>query len=51
MGMVDPATNPHGFTVDLLLVDLMCLQDKEGWVDSELFMSWVADLQVNSKKL
>uniref|UniRef100_K1P6G5 Uncharacterized protein n=1 Tax=Magallana gigas TaxID=29159 RepID=K1P6G5_MAGGI len=29
-----------------LLVNLMRLQDEKGWVDTELFMRQVADLQV-----
>lgn len=44
--MVGPTTNPLGFTVDLLLVNLVRLQDEKGWVDTELFMRQVADLQV-----
>lgn len=44
--MVGPTTNPLGFTVDPLLVNLVHLQDEKGWVDTELFMRQVADLQV-----
>lgn len=44
--MVGPTTNPLGFTVDPLWVNLMPLQDEEGWVDAELFRRQVADLQV-----
>lgn len=47
--MVGPTTNPLGFTVDPLWVNLMPLQDEEGWVDAELSMAQVADLQVNSE--
>lgn len=31
------------------LISCMCLQDEEGWVDAELSMAQVADLQVNSE--